>query len=180
MLTGVKMLFISAKPSDPTHSWQMRLINRWLPVTTEFSGQSFWVRKKGVLYATPLLVALVFVEFSDIIFALDSVPAIFAITREPMIVFISNILAILGLRSLYFMLAGVVDRFVYLKYGLALVLVFVGAKMVWFNELFDGKFPIGWSLGIIGALIGGSVAISLWTTRGLGSGGSRASSPAAS
>jgi tellurite resistance protein TerC len=106
------------------------------------------------------LVALVFVEFTDIVFAVDSVPAIFAITKEPMIVFTSNIFAILGLRSLYFMLAGVVDKFHLLKYGLALVLIFVGLKMAWLNEAFGGKFPISWSLGIIALLIGGSIGLS--------------------
>ncbi len=165
ILTGLKMMFIAPKPTDPEHSWQMRVLKRFLPVTTEFDGQKFFTVRNGVRYGTPLLVALVFVELTDIIFAVDSVPAIFAITREPMIVFISNILAIMGLRSLYFMLAGVVDRFVYLKYGLASVLVFVGLKMTWLNDLFGGKFPIGLSLGIISALILGSVALSLWATR---------------
>lgn len=164
LLTGLKMMFIAQKPSDPEHSWQMRLLKRWLPVTSEFHGQKFFVRKNGIRYATPLLVALVFIELTDIIFAVDSVPAIFAVTREPMIVFISNILAIMGLRSLYFMLAGIVDRFVYLKYGLAAVLVFVGLKMVWLNNAFDGKFPISWSLGIIGTLILGSIGVSLIVT----------------
>ena len=104
-------------------------------------------------------------EASDIIFAIDSVPAIFALTREPLIVFTSNIFAILGLRALYFLLAGAVERFVLLKYGLALVLVFVGLKMVWLNDAFGGKFPIGWSLAIIGGLIGASIACSLVATR---------------
>jgi tellurite resistance protein TerC len=91
----------------------------------------------------------------------DSVPAIFAITNEPLIVFTSNVFAILGLRSMYFMLAGVMDKFIYIKYGLASVLVFVGLKMVWLNEAFGGKFPITWSLGIIAGLIGTSILISL-------------------
>ena len=102
-----------------------------------------------MLHATPLLVALVFIEVSDIIFAIDSVPAIFAMTHEPLIVFTSNIFAILGLRALYFLLAGAIEKFTLLKYGLALVLIFVGLKMVWLNAAFGGKFPIGWSLGII-------------------------------
>ncbi len=111
------------------------------------------------------LIALVFIEISDIVFAVDSVPAIFAITKEPLIVFMSNVFAILGLRAMYFMLAGVVHKFRYLKYGLGLVLVFVGLKMVWLNEAFGGKFPIGWSLGIITLLIGGSIGFSLWKAR---------------
>lgn len=166
LLTGVKMMFMSHKPTDPEHSWQMRLLRRYLPVTTDLDGKKFFLKRDGVRYATPLFVALVFIEFSDIIFAIDSVPAIFAITNEPMIVFISNILAIMGLRSLYFMLAGVVDRFIYLKYGLAAVLVFVGLKMAWLNTAFGGKFPITWSLGVIALLIGGSIAASLIATAG--------------
>jgi tellurite resistance protein TerC len=118
-----------------------------------------------LLYVTPLFVALVFIEFSDIIFAVDSVPAIFAITNEPLIVFTSNVFAILGLRAMFFLLAGVVDRFRYLKYGLGVVLIFVGLKMTWLNEAFGGKFPIGWSLGIIATVLAVSVGISLLRTR---------------
>ena len=102
-----------------------------------------------------------FIEFSDVVFAVDSVPAIFALTREPLIVFTSNIFAILGLRSLYFMLAGAVERFRLLKYGLAAVLIFVGLKMVWLNDVFDGHFPIAWSLAIIAAILATSIAASL-------------------
>jgi hypothetical protein len=108
-----------------------------------------------------LLVGLVFLEATDIVFAVDSVPAIFAFTNEPLIVFTSNIFAILGLRALYFLLAGAVEKFHLLKYGLGTVLVFVGLKMVWLNELFDGKFPIGLSLGIIASVIASSVVLSL-------------------
>ena len=110
--------------------------------------------------ATPLLVALILVEISDIVFAVDSVPAIFAITKEPLIVFTSNIFAILGLRAMFFLLAGVVHKFRFLKYGLGLVLVFVGLKMVWLNQVYGGHFPIGWSLAIISTLIGGSILVS--------------------
>ena len=127
----------------------------------ELHGQRFFVKIDGRLWATPLLVALLFLEMSDIIFAVDSVPAIFALTKEPLIVFTSNMFAILGLRAMYFMLAGAVDKFHMLKYGLAIVLVFVGLKMVWLNEAFGGKFPISWSLGIILAVIALSVAASL-------------------
>lgn len=114
-----------------------------------------------MLFATPLFVCLVFIEITDIIFAVDSVPAIFALTKEPFIVFTSNIFAMLGLRSLYFMLAGIIDKFYLLKYGLALVLIFVGLKMAWLNDWFGGKFPIHWSLMIIGSVIGVSVITSL-------------------
>jgi tellurite resistance protein TerC len=116
---------------------------------------------------TPLMVALLFIEICDIVFAVDSVPAIFALTKEPLIVLTSNVFAILGLRSLYFLLAGVIDKFHFLKYGLGLVLVFVGLKLAWLNEAFGGKFPITWSLGIITGLVGGSIACSLlWPASG--------------
>jgi tellurite resistance protein TerC len=116
---------------------------------------------------TPLMVALLFIEICDIVFAVDSVPAIFALTKEPLIVLTSNVFAILGLRSLYFLLAGVIDKFHFLKYGLGLVLVFVGLKLAWLNEAFGGKFPITWSLGIITGLVGASIACSLlWPASG--------------
>ena len=161
MLTGLKILFAPENVPDPGSNLLVRLVKRVFPVTEKIEGQSFFVRHDGVLHATPLFLALAFIEFSDIIFAIDSVPAIFAITKEPLIVFTSNIFAILGLRSLYFLLAGVVDRFRYLKYGLGLILIFVGLKMAWLNEVFGGKFPIGWSLGIIGAILAGSIVVSL-------------------
>jgi tellurite resistance protein TerC len=113
------------------------------------------------VHATPLLVAVVFLEMTDVVFAVDSVPAIFAITKEPLIVFTSNIFAILGLRNLYFLLRNAIDTFHLLKYGLGIVLVFVGLKMVWLNDLFHGHFPITWSLGIILGVIGASIALSL-------------------
>jgi tellurite resistance protein TerC len=166
ILTGVKMLFAPEKPVDPGRNPVIRLFRRYIPVKQELHGQRFFVREGRAVYATPLLLALVFVEVSDIIFAIDSVPAIFAITGEPLIVFTSNVFAILGLRALYFLLAGAVERFTRLKYGLALVLVFVGLKMVWLNDAFGGKFPITWSLGIIAGIIGASIAWSLLGTRG--------------
>ncbi len=152
ILTGVKLMFGPEKPMEPEKNPLIRLVRRFLPITGSLEGERFFVRRNGVLYGTPLLIALLVVEFSDIIFAIDSVPAIYAVTDEPLIVFTSNIFAILGLRSLYFMLASVMDRFHLLKYGLALVLVFVGLKMAWLNEAFGGKFPIGASLGIIGGI----------------------------
>lgn len=165
ILTGVKLLFAPEQKVDPEKNLAIRLLKKFVPITPQLEGNKFFVRKNGKLWATPLFVALFFLEMTDIIFAFDSVPAIFAVTKEPFIVFTSNIFAILGLRSLYFMLAGVMDKFHYLKYGLGLVLVFVGLKMTWLNDLFDGKFPIGWSLGIIAVLIGGSIALSLFLTR---------------
>ena len=161
IVTGLKMMFVPDKEVDPEKNLLLRLFRRFVPVTKELHGQRFFVRLEGRRWATPLLVALLFLEASDVIFAVDSVPAIFALTSEPLIVFTSNIFAILGLRSLYFMLAGAVDRFYLLKYGLAVVLLFVGLKMVWLNDLFGGKFPISWSLGIICGVIGASVVLSL-------------------
>ncbi|MEI6107885.1 MAG: TerC family protein [Opitutae bacterium] len=160
ILTGIKILFAPDKPIEPEKNPLLRLLRRLLPVTPGLHGDKFLVRENGVWHATPLLVCLVFIEISDIVFAVDSVPAIFALTREPLIVFTSNAFAILGLRSLYFLLAGVMHKFRFLKYGLGIVLVFVGLKMVWLNEAFGGKFPISWSLGIIGAVLGASIAIS--------------------
>ncbi len=161
ILTGLKMMFAPEKGLEPEKNPLIRLVRRWVPVTPELRGQNFFVRQEGVLHATPLLITLIFVEFTDVIFAVDSVPAIFALTKEPLIVFTSNVFAILGLRAMYFMLAGAVDKFYLLKYGLAVVLIFVGLKMVWLNGVFDGKFPIEWSLGIIVAVIAVSIVISL-------------------
>jgi len=153
LLTGVKMLFAPDQKVDPERNPVIRLFKRFMPVTPDFHGQRFLVRLDGKWHATPLMVALVFLELSDVIFAVDSVPAIFAISREPLIVFTSNVFAILGLRSMYFLLAGAVERFALLKYALALILIFVGVKMVWLNDAFGGKFPITWSLGIILGLL---------------------------
>lgn len=161
IITGIKMMFASEKPIDPDKNFLIRLFKRFVPVTPQLHGQNFFVRNEGKLFATPLFIALLFLELTDIIFAVDSVPAIFALTDEPLIVFTSNIFAILGLRAMYFMLAGAVDKFYLLKYGLATVLVFVGLKMVWLNDAFGGKFPITWSLGFILSVIALSVFASL-------------------
>jgi tellurite resistance protein TerC len=161
IFTGIKMMFAPEKGVEPDKNLLIRLFRRFVPITSELHGQRFFVRSKGMLYATPLFVALLFLEATDVIFAVDSVPAIFALTSEPLIVFTSNIFAILGLRALYFMLAGAIDKFHLLKYGLAVVLIFVGLKMVWLNNLFGGKFPISLSLGIIMAVIAASVVLSL-------------------
>lgn len=161
ILTGVKMMFTSDKEIEPEKNLLIRLFKRFVPVVSQLHGKRFFVRINKVFHATPLFIALLFLELTDVIFAVDSVPAIFAVTKEPMIVFTSNIFAILGLRAMYFMLAGAVDKFHMLKYGLAVVLVFVGLKMVWLNNLFDGKFPISLSLGIITGVIAVSVILSL-------------------
>ncbi len=161
ILTGIKMMFAPDKELEPEKNLLLRLFRRFVPVTNELHDARFFVKKEGRRWATPLFVALLFLEATDVIFAVDSVPAIFALTKEPLLVFTSNIFAILGLRSLYFMLAGAVDKFHLLKYGLATVLIFVGAKMAFLNDWFDGKFPIIWSLGIIGAVLAVSIIVSL-------------------
>ncbi len=161
IFTGLKICFAQHQSVDPDKNLLIRLLRRVLPVTKGVHGSDFFARVDGRLYATPLLVGLIFLEATDIVFAVDSVPAIFAITSEPLIVFTSNIFAILGLRALYFMLAGAVDKFHLLQYGLGIVLVFVGLKMVWLNDLFGGKFPITISLGVIGFVIAMSIVLSL-------------------
>jgi tellurite resistance protein TerC len=136
----------------------LRLFRRLVPVTNEFHGNAFLVRQGGRLFATPLLMVLVCIEASDLLFAVDSIPAIFAITNDPFIVYTSNIFAILGLRSLYFALSGMMGKFRYLNVGLALVLSFVGVKMLiaqWY------KIPIALSLGVVALLLGASVTASV-------------------
>jgi len=159
--TGFQMMFAEEKEVDPEGNAIIRVFRRFVPVTGELQGHRFFVKKDGKLHATPLFVALLFLELTDIVFAVDSVPAIFALTREPLIVFTSNIFAILGLRNLYFLLRGAIDRFHMLKYGLGVVLMFVGAKMTFLNRLYGGHFPITLSLGIIVGVIAVSVALSL-------------------
>ncbi len=161
VLTGLKLVF-RKEDDDAGTERLMNLVKRFVPTTDRFDGQNFWTKENGRWLATPLLMALVLVEFTDVIFALDSIPAIFAVTRDPFIVFTSNIFAILGLRSLYFLLAGVVDRFKYLKYGLAAVLVFVGLKMALVDIY---KVPPFVSLGIIASMLTISIVWSFVATR---------------
>ena len=165
ILTGTKMFFAGTKPQNLENNFIVKQLKKVFRVHPHIEGQNFFIKKDGLTYVTPLFLALIFLELTDIIFAVDSVPAIFALTKEPLIVFTSNIFAILGLRSMYFMLSGVMDKFIYIKYGLAAVLVFVGLKMVWLNEAFGGKFPINWSLAIIAFLIGSSILASLVMNR---------------
>jgi len=160
IVTGVK-LALSESTIEPERNWLLRLLRRIVPITPGFRGQRFFVREAGRWQGTPLLVALICIEATDIVFAIDSVPAIYALTREPFVVFSSNVFAVLGLRSLYFLLGRAVEKFYLLRYGLAVVLVFVGLKMVWLDELAGGKFPIVLSLAIIVSVIGGSIALSL-------------------
>ena len=161
ILTGSKMFFAGTETQDLESNFIVKQLKRVFRIHPKIEGEKFFIKKDGLTYVTPLFLTLIFIELTDIIFAVDSVPAIFALTKEPLIVFTSNIFAILGLRSMYFMLSGVMDRFAYIKYGLAAVLIFVGLKMVYLNSLFDGKFPIVWSLVIIFSLIGSSIIASL-------------------
>ena len=165
IVTGIKMLRHDPADTDPGKNPFVRLTKKLLPVTPDFEGKRFFSHVNGRWHVTPLFLTLVAIEVSDIVFAIDSVPAIFALTQEPLIVYTSNVFAILGLRSLYFVLAAAVMRFSLLKYGLAGVLMFVGLKMIWLNQWFDGKFPIGWSLTIILSLVGASIAASLFVDR---------------
>lgn len=150
VITGFKVAFGPESHPDPSRNVIVRILRRILPVTPTFHDGRFVVRESGVLMATPLLLALIVIEFTDILFAFDSVPAIFAITSEPFIVFTSNIFAILGLRALFFVLSGMASKFHLLKYGLGLILVFVGAKMLWLDHHFPGgHFPTWLSLAVI-------------------------------
>ena len=161
-LTGVKLLFERGAKLDPAQSPVVRFFRRFFPVTSNFDGERFFTLENGKRAATPLFLALLAVEATDLIFAVDSIPAIFAVTRDPFIVFTSNIFAILGLRSLYFLLAGVVDKFRYLKIGLASVLIFVGGKMLVMDVY---KVPVLVSLAVIALLLASSVIASLIADR---------------
>jgi tellurite resistance protein TerC len=158
LYTGGRLLLERVETIHPERNPLLRLARRFFPVVAEYEGGRFFVVRNGRRHATPLLLVLTAVEGTDLLFAVDSIPAVFAVTRDPFIVFTSNVFAILGLRSLYFLLAGVIDRFRYLKVGLGLVLMFVGAKMLvgpWY------QVPTGVSLAIIGALLAGFLLASL-------------------
>jgi tellurite resistance protein TerC len=150
IITGIKMLLQGDEKLEPDRNPVVRLFQRFVPITHEYEGQRFFVRKNGKVHATLLMLVLVVVETTDVIFAVDSIPAIFAITLDPFIVYTSNVFAILGLRALYFLLAGVMDMFTYLKVGLSLVLCFVGAKMV-IVDIY--KIPTGVSLAVVGGIL---------------------------
>jgi tellurite resistance protein TerC len=160
--TGLKMLKTVNDKPDVANSIVLRLARRWFRTSDQIEGERFFVRRNGALLATPLFLALVMVEATDLVFAIDSIPAIFAITSDPFIVYTSNVFAILGLRALYFALGGLTDRFVYLKHGLSIVLVIVGIKML----LVDiWKVPTAVALAATVAVVGGSILLSLWRTR---------------
>jgi len=163
--TGYRMIRTRNEHAHPEKSPVLRLFRRFIPMTEAFHGQRFLVRKNGVLLATPLLAVLVLVEVTDVVFAVDSIPAIFAVTSEPFVVFTANAFAILGLRAMYFLLADLMHRFVYLKIGLSLVLVWVGIKMLLLDVLY---IPTNVSLTVIALIIAVSVVLSLRATRGQG------------
>ena len=162
LVTGIKMWWFADQTPDLAKNPLVLWLRRHMKITDTLEGERFFVRRqeggRWVRYATPLFLVLVLVEFSDVIFAVDSIPAIFAITTDPFVVLTSNIFAILGLRAMYFLLADMADRFSLLKYGLALVLVFIGAKML-LIDLY--KIPVLFSLGVVAAIIGTSVVLSL-------------------
>ncbi|MCA9654081.1 MAG: TerC family protein [Myxococcales bacterium] len=165
LFTGVRLLFTDDESVDPSGNVAYRMARRVLPLTRRYHGSKFFVRESGRLRATPLLIVLLMIETSDVVFALDSIPAVFGISRDPFIVFTSNVCAVLGLRAMFFLLQNVLDKFAYLKYGLGLVLAYIGAKMLLAEGLLGlidpFEVPIGISLGIVAVLIGGSMVISL-------------------
>lgn len=165
ILTGIQMWRNAESHYDVEGSAAMKLIRRYLPVTDKLHGQKFWVKENGVWAITPLFIALLMVEFVDIIFAVDSVPAIFAITTDPFLVYTSNIFAILGLRALYFALSAVIERFAYLKYALSVLLVFIGSKIFVADMFGLAKIPPSISLGVTFAILAAGIGFSLWKTR---------------
>ena len=162
LLTGVKMLVFAKHEPDLEKNPILRWMRGHMKITNEYHGEKFFVLKEGVRYATPMFVVLVLVEVTDLIFAVDSIPAIFAVTSDPFIVFTSNIFAILGLRAMYFLLVDMAERFHLLKYGLAVILMFIGAKMLLLDVY---KIPVGIALGIVGLILLVSVAASIVISR---------------
>lgn len=162
LATGLKMLLVADQKPDLENNPLLRWLRGHMRVTRDFQGQAFFVRMDGLRYATPMFLVLVMIEASDLVFAVDSIPAIFAVTTDPFIVFTSNIFAVMGLRALYFLLANMSEKFHLLKYGLALVLIYIGGKMLaapWFH------MPVIWSLLIVGAIILLSIIFSLKLSR---------------
>jgi len=164
IFTGIKLALQKETEIHPDRNPLVRLVSKFFPVTKTYHGESFFVRINGALAATPLFIVLLIVESTDVVFAVDSIPAIFAVTRDPFIVYTSNVFAILGLRSLYFLLAGALDKFHYLKPALAVILSFVGLKMLISNFY---KIPVGVSLGVIATLLIVAVVASLVRVRRL-------------
>jgi len=162
IFTGIRMAFQRDEELHPEKNPVLKFFRRLMPVTENFEKDHFFVRRAGKLMATPLFLILLVVETTDLVFAVDSIPAIFAVTEDPFIVYTSNVFAILGLRALYFLLANVMDKFEYLKYGLSAVLTFVGIKMV-IVDLY--KIPTGMSLGVVAGILTTSILASLWKAK---------------
>ncbi len=162
LFTGVKMLMMAESEPDLEKNPLLRWIRRHIPITNEFDGENFTVMRDGKRWFTPLFVVMVMIGITDVIFAVDSIPAIFAITLDPFIVLTSNVFAILGLRAMYFMLADLANRFHLLKYGLAFILVFIGIKMLLLDIY---KIPVGFALAVVGIVLVTSMVASLWVTR---------------
>jgi len=162
LVTAARMFFTKRPEHDFSEGWLLRTCRRILPITREFHAEHFHVRMDGRWMLTPLALTMIVIEVTDLVFAVDSIPAIFAITRDPFIVYTSNICAILGLRSLYFLLAGLMNRFIYLRTGLALVLGFVGAKMILVDYF---PLPRVISLGVIALILGVTIGLSILKTQ---------------
>jgi tellurite resistance protein TerC len=162
IFTGIRMAVNHDENVEPDKNPVVKFFRRFMPVTENFEKEQFFVRRAGRLMATPLFLILLVVESTDLVFAVDSIPAIFAVTQDPFIVYTSNVFAILGLRALYFLLANVMDQFQYLKFGLSAVLIFVGTKMV-IADFY--KIPIGVSLGVVAGILTISILASLWKAR---------------
>ena len=166
IFTGIKMLFMGDKEHSIGDNPLLRFLRRRMKVSENLEGSAFFVKRDGVRYATPLFLALILIEIADLVFAVDSVPAVFAITTDPFIVYTSNIFAILGLRALYFALSAILHRFAYLKYALSLLLIFIGSKVFVADLMGLQKFPPSWSLGVTFVILAAGVGFSLWKTRG--------------
>ena len=162
IFTGIRMSWQHAENLQPDQNPVVKFFRRFMPVTENFEGDQFFVRRAGKLMATPLFLILLVVESTDLIFAVDSIPAIFAVTQDPFIVYTSNVFAILGLRALYFLLANVMNKFQYLKFGLSAVLIFIGVKMVIVDFY---KIPVGVSLAVVASILTISVLASLWKAK---------------
>jgi len=165
IFTGIRMALHQEEEIHPDQNPVVKFFRKMMPVTENFEKDKFFVRRAGRLLATPLFLTLLIIESTDLVFAVDSIPAIFAVTREPFLVYTSNVFAILGLRALYFLLANVMDKFQYLKLGLSAVLTFIGGKMV-IMDLYH--IPVGLSLVVVASILTISILASLWKTKSSG------------
>jgi len=162
LITGIKMLVFAQSEANLENNPVLRWMRRHINLTTKFDGEKFWIDRNATRFYTPLFAVMILVGITDVVFAVDSIPAIFAITQDPFIVMTSNIFAILGLRAMYFLLADLKEHFHLLTYGLGVILVFVGTKMLIVDWI---KIPVGWSLVAVGAVLAASMVASVVTTR---------------